>query len=36
MNKSVVSERTVGDENGRSRTDSESDDRTIFGVEGFE
>jgi len=26
----------VGDENGRSRTDMDSDDRTMFGMESFE
>ncbi|MCH89718.1 hypothetical protein A2U01_0010619 [Trifolium medium] len=36
LNEGVVGDGTVGDENGRSRIDSESDDRTVFGVKGFE
>lgn len=36
MNESMVGDITVGDENGGSRTDSESDDGTVFVVEGFE
>ncbi|PNX58186.1 hypothetical protein L195_g050857 [Trifolium pratense] len=36
LNESMMSNGMVGDENCRSRTDSKSDDRTIFGVEGFE
>jgi len=36
LNESVVGQSTIGDENGRSRTDIKVDDRTMFGMKSFE